>query len=236
MIGTTINAVAIIVGGALGLLIKRFIPKEIEKPLFKVQGLSVLLIALMGFFKITLTVVDGSIVTNGELLLIISLIIGVIIGELLKIDDRLNKGAKKIEGILKIEGFSEGFVSSALVFAVGALAILGPMDEVLRGDMTLLSVKSIIDGIMALLLAATLGFGVIASAVPVFLVQGAVALFAGVMSDVPMSAINEVCMVGYAIVMCIGLNFALDFKFKTANVLPALLIPIVYNLLKTFFI
>lgn len=233
MIGTIVNTAAIALGGLLGLLIKRGVPKHIEESVMSALGVGILIIALNGVIGSMFTAAPtGKLTDSGGLLLVVSLAGGTLLGELLRLDDRLNSLGLMMERKLRLDGFAKGFISASLIFCVGAMAIIGPLNDGLRGDASVLYIKSALDGVTALILASTLGVGVLFSAVPVFFYQGGIALLAGVLTKVVSDDLmSMICMVGYAIVLSIGLNFIGSTKIKTANLLPALLVPVVYNLL-----
>lgn len=230
MTGTLVNAAAVVVGGGLGLVLKKGLPERLEKAITKMLGLSVLIIGLNGIITSMITVQpDGKLASSGELLLLASLVIGVVLGEQLDIDGRLDRMGQYIESRAKADGFSKGFISASLIFCIGAMAIIGSLNDGLRGDSSVLFIKSALDFIASIILASSLGFGVMFSAIPVLLYQGAITLaadwIAPLISD---DLLSIICMVGYAIVACIGINFLEFTKIKTANLLPALLVPVVY--------
>lgn len=232
MFGTTINAVAIIFGGLVGVALKKGIPKSFESGINKALGVSVFVLGLNGIITSMITYNGEKLASSGELLLIISLVVGTIIGEALKIDDRLGGIAGKIESRFKLSGFAASFVNGTLIYCVGAMAIIGALNDGLRGDSSLLLVKSLLDGISSVVLGATLGAGVIFSAIPVFIYQGAISLGSGLLQNYfaqDPQILTSICAVGFCLVMCIGINFLGLTKIKTANMLPALLIvPIWY--------
>ncbi len=231
MIGTLINALGVVVGGLVGLLLKKILPLRLKEPLMRVMGVGTFAIGLFGMAGVMLSVENGKIASSGELLLLVSLVIGCVAGELLKIDDGLNRAAAAVEKLIGKPGFSAGFVPATLIFCIGAMTIMGPINEMLTGDIQLLLIKSLLDFITSVLLAATVGYGVVFAAVPVLVVQGGFALCATLLAAVPQTVLDPVFAVGYALVMCIGINFIFGDRIKTANVLPALLVPILYNLL-----
>ena len=233
MLGTIVNTAAVAVGGSIGLLIRRGVPKRIEGSIMSALGIGVLVVALNGVIGSMFSVSgQGKLSDSGGLLLIVSLALGTLIGELLRIDDHLNSFGRKIEERLRLEGFAKGFISASLVFCVGAMSIIGPFYDGLRGDTSVLFIKSALDFTTALMLASTLGAGVVFAAVPVLLYQGALTLLAGWLEPLVSQALmNQICMVGYAVVMCIGFNFLGASKIKTANMIPSLLVPIVCNML-----
>jgi len=174
------------------------------------------------------------IVENGGLVLLISLALGAFIGEILKIDDHLNGLGAWVEKRVKSDGFSKGFVSAFIIFCVGSMSIIGAVNDGLSGDSSVLFVKSTLDFITAMVLASAMGIGVVFACVPLFAYQGIISLFASyikpVIEEFP-DMMTQFSMVGYAIIMCIGINFIAGQKIKTANLLPAMLIPVMYNLL-----
>ncbi|MGI5888595.1 MAG: DUF554 domain-containing protein [Oscillospiraceae bacterium] len=232
MTGTLINTASIIAGSLLGLLLRKVIPKNLDKPIIVAEGIAVIMIGLNGMITRMIKVSeDGSLESQGELLLLISLVIGTVIGELLNVDGAVNRLGSGLEKKLGKEGVAAGFVNASLVFCIGALSIMGPVSERLDGDMTLLLEKSVLDGVSAIILTVGLGIGVMLSSVSVFVIQGIVALFAQAFAGVSSQAMSDFFMVGFAIVMAIGINFAAGTKIKTANLIPSLLVPVAYHLI-----
>ena len=166
--------------------------------------------------------------TNFELLLLLCVAIGTFIGELLKIDDFINKVGNKLEAKFNKSMLSVGFVTSTLIFCVGAMAITGSI-EAAFGNYQILYIKATLDGITSLVLATTLGFGVLLSSIVVLIYQGLITLFAyylkPAMSD---EFINAFSVVGYSLVLGLGLNFIRTEKIKVSNMIPSLLLVILY--------
>ena len=136
-----------------------------------------------------------------------------------------------------MSGFAAGFIASTMIYCVGAMAIVGSINDGLLGDSSTLVIKGILDGVTSVVLAASLGYGVLFSAVPILIYQGAITLLAGQLEKVLVGdLLNNICMVGYALVMCIGVNFLYngDKKIKTVNMLPSLLVPVVYAVILRF--
>ncbi len=234
MIGTIVNVAAILFGGALGLLLKKGVKDSLMSSIMKVEGVAVFIIGLSGVVTTMVSVnEDGSLSDNGGMLLLISLVVGTFIGEVLRIDDRINNFGLSIEKKLKSDGFAKGFVSASIIYCIGSMGIMGAINDGLSGDSSLLLVKSVLDGVTSVVLASTMGYGVLFSAVPLFIYQGLISLFASSIAPVIEtlgSMMTQFNMVGSALIMCIGFNFVTDSKIKTANLLPSLLIPILYNL------
>ena len=236
MLGTIINVITVILGGTIGLLLKKSIRREIMDNVMKAEGVAVLIIGMNGVLTNMLSVGEGGkIVENGGLVLLISLALGAFAGEIIKLDDRINGLGKWVEKRIKSDGFSKGFVSAFIIFCVGSMSIIGSINDGLSGDPSVLIVKSTLDLITAMVLASTMGIGVIFACVPLFIYQGLISLFASfikpVIENYPDMMI-QFSAVGYAIIMCIGINFIAGQKIKTANLLPAMLVPVLYNLLK----
>jgi len=238
MMGTIANALAIIVGGMIGLAFKRGLPKSVEENVPKFVGTGVIIIGLNGILTSMLSVntQTGRLSSSGELVLVLSLAVGGIAGELLRIDDRINAGGLAIEKRFGAEGFAKGFVSASMLFCIGAMAIVGALADGLSGDSSTLFVKSILDGITSIVFAATLGYGVLFSAVPILIYQGSISLCAGLLSGVLVGTLlDQICMVGYCIVLLIGTNMVGATKVKTSNLLPAMLGPVVYSIITGLF-
>ena len=230
MFGTTVNGVVILVSGLLGCFIKKAIPEKIEKPIMDMVGVSTALIALLGFFSTALTIENGVLKSHGEIMMLVCLALGMAIGEIIRIDDRLNVFGQKIEETAGVDGFAKGFVNASLLFCVGAMAIFGALKDGISGDSSVLLVKSMIDGITAFILSTSLGIGVAFSGISVFLYQGAIAMMATYIQPFITDAMMmNICTVGYAIVLMIGTNMLNLTKIKLANTLPAIALSIIYT-------
>ena len=233
--GTLINAALILLGGVIGLVFKKAVSKEMEYSVHKATGVAVLVIGICGILSSMLTVTEGKLSSSGELILVVSLTLGTFLGELLKLEERLNRGCKWIESKCKMSNFSAGFITSTMIYCVGAMAIVGSINDGLLGDSSTLITKGILDGVTSVVLAASLGYGVLFSAIPILLYQGGMTLLAGLLDQVLVGELlSNICMVGYALVMCIGINFLYngDKKIKTVNMLPSLLVPVAYAIIK----
>ncbi|MDD4123955.1 MAG: DUF554 domain-containing protein [Bacilli bacterium] len=234
--GTLINGVAIILGGGIGLLLKKGIPERIKNSIIGALGIGVVVVGIVGVVSSMLKVDNGLLSTQGGLILIVSLVLGVFIGELLKLDERLNNLGKKIEKRLGSEGFAKGFINATLFFAVGALAIIGPLTEATTGNYDIMITKSIMDLVSSIILASTLGIGVLFAFIPVVIYQGLIMILATFLNNLLSPALlSSICMVGYTIVTCIGLNFIKVTNFKAVNFIPALFIPVLYEFIMMIF-
>lgn len=230
MKGTLVNAACVIVGGLLGLVFKKGIKESYQQSVNKALGTAVLVIGINGVIASMFSVSNGVITSSGELVLVISLVVGTLIGEMIGIDSKLEKFSTSIEKKFEKDNFAQGFMNATVLFCVGAMSVVGALNDGLSGDATTLYVKSALDFTSAIILSSTMGFGVIFSFIPLFIYQGAISLFASVLQNVLHGIVlDRVCFVGYAIIICIGLNFLLRDKIKTANMLPALLVAVIYS-------
>ncbi|MCL2631433.1 MAG: DUF554 domain-containing protein [Firmicutes bacterium] len=230
MIGSLINAVAILLGGGVGLLLKNRISQTVSKTVTQAVGLCVAVIGIYGAVK------------GDFMLMIVSLALGALVGSALKIEDRLEsfgnflqaKFSTKEEEETGEEGsnFAKGFITATLLFCVGAMAIVGALESGLIGNRSILYTKTVLDGISAMILASTLGWGVLLSVVPLLIYQGGIELLSGLLQGVlTENLIVQISAVGSVMVFGIGINLILGSKIKTANFLPCLLVSVGYYFL-----
>lgn len=220
MLGTIVNALAIVAGTALGLILKSGIRENYRETIVNALALSVLLIGMMGAIK-----------TQNILLLIFCLVLGSFLGEALKIEDRLNGLGLWIERRTSSTDGSvaKAFVTASLVFCVGSMAIVGSIESGLTGNHQTLFAKSLLDGVCSIFLSASLGFGVIFSAIAVFVYQGILTLAAsGLKIFLTNEMIQEISAIGGVLIMAIGLNLLNVKKIKVGNMLPAIILPFLY--------
>lgn len=216
--GSLINGVAVVVGALIGTLGGKLLSEHLRTALISALALIVIGIAVPGLMK-----------SNNALIPILSLVIGTVIGELLDIDAAVNRLGNFLQKKIGGHGnFTEGFVTGTLVFAVGAMAVMGALDSGIKGDHSVLIAKSVIDGISAVVFASTMGIGVAFSGISVFLWEGLIALLASVVAPYLSAAvIAEITFTGSLMIMAISLNMLGASKIKVLNMLPALLIPII---------
>lgn len=239
-LGTIINVVAVLVGATVGILLHRFIPKRLQQTVMSGIGLAVCFIGISGVISRMLVAENGGFNTKDTMLMVASLVIGAFVGELLNIEKRLEQFGdfckKHIRSKKENARFTEGFVSASLLFCVGAMAIVGSLEDGLNGDSTTLVAKALMDGTVSIFFAATMGAGVYLSVLPVAVYQGGITLLAGLikpyLSDV---LIGQLSLVGSVLIFAIGLNMLSDRKIKIGNLLPAVLVPVVYQLFASFF-
>lgn len=233
-LGTIINTAAVIAGGISGVVLKRGIPEKCQKILMQACGIATIFIGVSGTLKEMLVINGSSIETRGTFLLILSLVFGGLAGSLLSIEDRLERLGELLKKKLHSERdtqFVEGFVTSTLVICIGAMAIVGAIEDGLTGNFSTLTAKAILDFVIVIVFASTLGKGVIFSAIPLFLYQGAITVLAAILGDfMSPSLIDDISFIGSALIFCVGVNIAFGKKFNVGNLLPALLVPVIYQL------
>ncbi len=223
MLGTIVNALAVVVGGLIGLLFKNVIPEKIADALLKAAGLAVITVGIKLMFA-------GDNLT----LLIMSIIIGTAIGELINIEGKLDNLGGMVEGKMKNKqsNIALGFVTCTLIYCVGSMAIVGSIQSGLSGNHEILFSKALLDGIMSITMTVSLGVGVIFSSISILIYQGTITLLAqfmqSLLSDV---VVREMTSIGGTLIMAIGLNFLEIKRIKVGNMLPAIFIPIIYYLI-----
>lgn len=233
MLGTIVNTIAIIVGAALGKWVGGALKDEIQKVVMQAIGLGVILVGL-----------TMAITTKNIMVVLVSLVLGGFIGELLAIELQLERMGQALERLVsngKSEtNFVKGFVSASLLYCVGAMAIMGSLESGLTGQHTTLFAKSLLDGVSAVILASSLGWGVAFSALSVFVYQGSITMMAGWLATfLTESVVTEMTSVGGLLIFAIGLDLLGIKKFKIGNLLPAVFVAMAIMLclpiLKTMF-
>lgn len=237
-LGTIVNVVAVIAAALLGLLFKSGIKEKYKEMIFGALGLSTMFIGASGTLSEMFRVDGGKLSTQGTMLLFLSLVIGGLIGEAIAIEDRLEYLGEWIKKKVKAENdnkFVDGFVDATLVICIGAMAIMGSLQDGLTGSHETLFVKSALDFFFIMIMASTMGIGTMFSAFPLGIYQGGITLAAGLiapyMSD---TLISNLSLVGSVMIFCIGVNFIFGKKFKVGNLLPSLLGPVIYEIILIF--
>ena len=213
---TLINTAAILLGGGAGLVFKGRIPKSIAENITRAIGLCVCVIGVSGAL-------------NGDfMLLVVSLALGSLLGELIDIDGGLNRLGGWLQKKLNKNGdgstFGEGFVAAALLFCVGAMSIVGSIESGLKNDHSIILTKSILDGVSAMVFASAYGAGVLCSAAVVLIYQGSIEFFAGFLQNILVGGlITQISAAGSVMILGIGYNMVMNAKLKVANLLPGML-------------
>lgn len=226
--GTIINMAAILAGGVFGILFGKAIPERFKNILYHVSGVAVLFIGIGGVMEKMLVVENGSVSAQGTMMMLMSLIIGALVGELINIQggiERLGEWLKKKSGSQNDGSFIDAFLTASLTVCVGAMAVVGAIEDGISGDYSILLAKSVLDLIIIAVMASAMGKGCVFSFVPVGLLQGSITVLAAFIAPLlTASALSNLSYVGSVLIFCVGLNLLWDMKIKVANMLPAVLI------------
>ncbi len=240
-LGTLVNMAAILLGAAIGTLFQGVLKEKFQITIMNGLGLAVMFIGISGALQGIFLVEGSRLETENIMLMIISLAIGGFLGERIDIEARLERMGERLKVRLKVNGekgqnFVEGFVSSSLLFCIGAMAIIGSLRDGLSGDATMLYAKALIDGVTAIFFASTLGVGVFFSILPLGLYQGLITISAGYIEPYLSDAlISEISFIGSVLIFGIGINMLFGKKIKVGNLLPAVLVPVCYGFMKGMF-
>ncbi len=228
MIGTIVNVSTIIVGSFIGSLLKKGIKENYQKIVH--QGLGLVALSL------GMTWVTQNLANNSEPLLFIgSIVIGGLIGEILKLDERVHNLGQRFKGESE-HHLMDGLVTAVLLFCVGTMSILGPLESALKGDHTLLFTNAMLDGITSLILASSFGIGIMLSAGVLFVWQGSIYLSAAIIAPfLTPELMGQISILGGLLILSTGMNILNITKIKTINLLPSLIIPGIYFLIKGLF-
>ena len=227
-LGTIINTAAIVVGGILGLLFGKLIKARHQDSLGKACGIAVLFIGIAGALEGIMSLADdGSLVSGRSLLVVISLTLGALVGEIINIEgwfERFGEFLKRKTGSSGDNNFVNGFLSASFTVCIGAMAIVGAIEDGVSGDFSILLTKSILDFIIIMVMTGSLGKGCIFSAIPVAILQGGVTLLARFIAPLlTAAALGNLSMIGSILIFCVGLNLVWGRKIRVANLLPAII-------------
>ena len=230
-LGTIINVAGILVGGVLGLLFGKFLKERHQETLSKVCGIATLFIGIAGALEGMLTVEGTGVVSGGAMLIVGCLAIGALIGELLDIEtgfERFGAWLKQKTGNAKDQNFVDGFVTASLTVCIGAMAIVGAIQDGIQGDYAILATKAVLDLIIIIVMTASLGKGCIFSAIPVAVLQGSVTILARLIKPLMTElALANLSLIGSILIFCVGLNLVWGKKIRVANLLPAVVIAVI---------
>jgi len=230
-LGTILNTLAILAGGLCGAVFGRFLSDSAQDTLTKVCGVSTLFIAITGALEKMVTVEGSGIVTAGSMLVIGCLAIGAFIGELLNIEDafeRFGVWLKVKTGNARDQGFVNGFVTASLTVCIGAMAIVGAIQDGIQGDPSILYTKAVLDLIIITVMTCSMGKGCMFSAIPVAILQGSVTVLAKLIEPLmtPL-ALSNLSLVGSILIFCVGINLVWGKQIRVANLLPAIVVAVI---------
>lgn len=229
-LGTIINTGAIVAGGLAGILFGRFLKENVQDTLSKCCGVSTLMIGIAGALEKMLSVENGAISGGGSMLLVLCLTVGGVIGELLNLEgafECFGRWLKEKTGNAKDKGFVNAFVTASLTVCIGAMAIVGSIQDGLTGDYSVLATKAVLDFIIIMVMSCSLGPGAAFSAIPVAILQGSVTALAGLVRPVMTeAALDNLSLVGSVLIFCVGINLLWGKKIRVANLLPAIVLAV----------
>ena len=224
LIGTIVNTITVIIGSLIGLLLGNILPQRLQDTLMKGLGMCTVFIGITGML-------DG---TNA-LITIVSIVVGAAIGELLDLDGHLNHFAERLENRFRKSNkggkatIAEGLVTATLLFCVGAMTIMGALQDGLTGNHSTLFTKAVLDLVSSTIFASSMGVGVLLAAIPVFIIEGGIACLAGLLSPLLTSnpaTVPEMVTAGSVLLIGLGLNMMGVSRIKVMNYVPAIFLPI----------
>lgn len=236
--GTIANALAVVLGSLIGLIFKKQITKKYQETIYKTIGLGIIFVGLSGAIEKMVIIKDGAIATKGNLMSIVSLMIGCLIGEMIDIDKRLislgfflkEKFSKQSDN-----NFIDGFIISTITICVGAMAIIGPLNDILFNDRKILYTKSFLDFVILVIYGSNFGIGSLFSFIPLIIFQGFISATSFFLAMfLTQTMLNNISTVGSMIVFALGCNMFFDTKIKVANLIPALIICIILGYFNLF--
>ena len=226
-LGTLINTGAVVAGGVLGGIVGKLFDDEQRESLNKASGVSVLFIAIAGAMEGMLQIDQGALASGKSMLVVLCLALGTVVGELIGIErafERFGEWLKIKTGNAGDRGFVNAFVTTSLTVCVGAMAIVGAIQDGILGDYALLAVKSVLDFIIVAVMTSSMGKGSAFSAIPIFLLEGGVTLLASLAAPlITEAAIANLSLVGSILIFCVGVNLVWGKTIRVANMLPALI-------------
>jgi len=224
-LGTIINCGAILLGGLFGILFGRFMKDSMQESLTKICGVCTIFIGISGALE------SYSDIKNGSLVIIGCLAIGTFLGELLNLEglfERFGEWLKQKTGNAKDKQFVNAFVTASLTVCIGAMAIVGAIEDGISGDISILTTKAVLDFIIIIVMTCALGKGCIFSAIPVAVLQGSVTLLARLVSPIMTdAALTNLSVIGSLLIFCVGINLVWGKKIRVANMLPAVILAVV---------
>ncbi|MCD7817622.1 MAG: DUF554 domain-containing protein [Lachnospiraceae bacterium] len=231
--GTLINVAAIVAGGFAGLAGKRLMNEKLQDTLMKSTGLCTMFIGISGALEKMMTISDGQLSSGKSLMIITSFALGALIGEGLNIEERIEsfgEWLKRKSGNANDQSFVNAFVTASFTVCIGAMAIVGSIQDGMSGDPSTLMMKAILDFLIIMVMTASMGKGCIFSAIPVGIFQGTITILASVVAPLMTEGtLNSISLVGSMLIFCVGVNLIWEHKLKVANMLPAIVIAAIWG-------
>lgn len=235
-IGTMVNIAAVIIGGIIGILFGKRIKTETRNSLMKAAGVAVIFIgtsgALSGLLKIS---ENGTLTTDNALMMIVSLTVGTLIGELIKIEKRLDKFGEWLKKKVNASddgGFVGAFVNTSLVICVGAMAVVGAIEDGISRNPATLFAKALLDFLIVIIMTSSLGKGCIFAFIPIGIFQGSITALSYFLEPVFSmgTVLTDMSLVGNVLIFGVGINICFEKKFNVGNMLPSLIVAIIYSM------
>lgn len=226
-LGTIINAAGIIVGGLAGLLFGKLIKPRMQETMTCACGICVIFLGIAGAMEHMLTAQEnGALTGSGTMMMIVSIVLGALVGELINIEAGLERFGGWLRKVTHSEGdggFIDGFVNSSLTVCIGAMAVVGAIQDGIYGDYSTLTAKAVLDLIIVMIMTAAKGKGCIFSAIPVVLFQGVITALSRLIEPIMTEpALSNLSLVGSVLIFCVGVNLVWGKKVRVANFLPAI--------------
>lgn len=234
-LGTLINALGVIAGGLIGVLIGHRISKNIQEAIMKSAAISVVFLGIIGATEHALKIVVDQIASRGAMMLVVSLTLGTLIGELLNIEklfENLGVYLKKVTRSNHDNRFVDSFITASLTICIGAMAIIGSIQDALFNDYSVLMAKAVLDFVTILIFTAANGRGSIFSVVPLVIFQGSMTVLAKLIEPIMTpDALSNLSLVGSILIFCVGANLIWNLRIRIANMLPAIIIAVIFAFL-----
>ena len=238
-LGTLLNVLGILAGGLAGLLFGKLLNERCQDTLTKACGLSVLFMSIGGALEEMLTVEGASVTSGGTMLLVACLALGGLTGELLNVEDkfeRFGEWLKAKSGNAKDQNFVNAFVTASFTVCIGAMAVVGSIEDGIFGNYSILATKAVLDTIIIMVMTGSMGKGSIFSAIPVAILQGGVTALARLIQPLMTdAALANLSLVGNVLIFCIGVNLVWGKKVRVANLLPAIVLAVAFAFLPVSF-
>ena len=234
-LGTIINIILIFLAGIFGCTFSSKMKEKMQETLFLITGIAVIFVGIAGAMEQMLMIENGRLIPRNIMMVICCLAIGAIVGEYFDLDGKMNQFAdyvKKKSNNGNDTKFVVAFVNTSCVVCIGAMAVIGAIKDGVSGDITVLAAKGVIDFILVSVMSASLGKGCMFSAIPVAIFQGSITLLAMMLNTVvPAVALENLSCVGSILIFCVGVNMVFERKMRVANVLPAVIIAVIWGMI-----
>ena len=234
-LGTIINIILIVLAGTFGCTFSSKMKEKMQETLFLITGIAVIFVGIVGAMEQMLMIENGRLIPRNIMMVICCLAIGAIVGEYFDLDGKMNQFAdyvKKKSNNGNDTKFVVAFVNTSCVVCIGAMAVIGAIKDGVSGDITVLAAKGVIDFILVSVMSASLGKGCMFSAIPVAIFQGSIPVLAMMLNTVvPAVALENLSCVGSILIFCVGVNMVFERKMRVANVLPAVIIAVIWGMI-----